>query len=326
MKTALPRLLLAAALALIAGACTTLPDVAFQEGDGRIDVTAAGRPVATYRFCGDLTKPVLHPVFTPAGLAVNRAFPLGHAAGESEDHPHHVGVFFTYDQVNGEGFWNNTTSPPGIEHIAVTLMEGGPGAGRLSTISHWTGKSGHALLKEERDMVFRDRGGEFVIDFFITLTALAEAVTFDDTKEGMFGLRTAAWLKEKDGTGQYLSSGGNTTEKNVWGRRARWVRLEGNDGGRSGGVAIVNHPASVNFPTYWHARGYGLFAANPLGQSVFEKTRGNKDAKPFRLTLRPGESALFAYRMIVYDGTRTGKQIEESFGEFALTKPPRGDG
>jgi len=265
---------------------------------------------------------VLHPVFTPAGLAVNRMYPLGSAAGESEDHPHHVGVFFTYDKVNGEGFWNNTTFPPRIEHAEVKAMEGGPGAGRLSTISYWAGKSGHALLEERREMVFRARESEYVIDFFITLKALTEAVTFDDTKEGMFGLRVAPWLREKDGAGMYLSSGGATTEKNVWGKRARWVRLQGNNDGRLAGAAIVNHPRSVNFPTYWHARGYGLFAANPLGQQVFEKSRGNKDARPFALTLRPGENALFAFRLIVYDGNRTMEDIEEAFEEFAREVPP----
>ena len=318
------RLLLTAALALAAGACAALPgpEVAFEESADRIDIRANGRPVAVYRFGPGLTKPVLHPVFTPGGLVVNRMYPLGRAEGESEDHPHHVGVFFTYDRVNGEGFWNNTTSPPGIDHVAVTRKEGGPGRGRLSTVSHWTGKSGHALLKERRDMVFHVREGEYVIDFFITLTALTAAVTFEDTKEGMFGLRVAPWLREKDGTGRYLSSNGDRTERNVWGKRARWVRLEGNDGGRPGGAAMVNHPMSVNFPTFWHARGYGLFAANPLGQRVFVKSRGNPDAEPFALSLEPGKSALFAFRLVLYDGSRTAEEIEKHFEEFAGLEPP----
>ena len=33
----------------------------------------------------------------------------------------------------------------------------------------------------------------------------------------------------------------------------------------------IDHPQNPGFPTYWHARGYGLFAANPLGQKIFQR-------------------------------------------------------
>jgi hypothetical protein len=236
--------------------------------------------------------------------------------GESEDHPHHVGVFFTYDEVNEDGFWNNTTSPPQIKHVRVVDMEPGLGSGKLSTVMQWVGKSGEGLLEEKREMVFHADESEYAIDFDIELTAQNEKVVFGDTKEGMFAIRVAQWLREDGGSGRYVSSEGDRKEKNVWGKRARWVCLEGEKNGGVVGITIFNHPESVNYPTYWHARGYGLFSANPLGQYAFEKGRGIKNPEALNLTLEAGESANFRFRMVVYEGGKTSGELEGEFEEF----------
>jgi hypothetical protein len=248
---------------------------------------------------------------------VNRSFPLAKVEGESEDHPHHVGVFFTYDRVNGDGFWNNATSPPQVKHIKVTRMKGGAGKGKLSTVMHWVGKSGKTLLEERREMIFAAGENEHVVDFEINLTAQDEEVVFGDTKEGMFAIRVADWLREKGGSGRYLSSNGDETEEHVWAKRARWVRLEGEKDDRTIGIAILNHPRrSVNYPTYWHARQYGLFSANPLGQGDFETRRGLENPEWLNLRLEPGETAKFAFRMVVYEGARSKDELEEQFRDY----------
>jgi hypothetical protein len=301
-------------MAAYAAGCSAGQKVEFVQDANRIDVTAGGKPVTSYRYGRELTKPVLWPVQAPSGVTVTRSFPLGKdVAGESTDHPHHIGVFFTYDEVNGEGFWNNTTSPPQVKHVKVTKMHEGDGKGTLSTVSHWVGKDGKTLLEEKRDMVFWAGDDEYVIDFDIDLTAQEEKAVFGDTKEGMFAIRVAHWLQEtgKGATGEYLSSNGDKKEKEVWGKRARWVRLEGQKDGKTVGIAIINRPDSVNYPTFWHARGYGLFAANPLGQYAFEEGRKVENPQKFNLTLEPGQSAHFAFRMVIYDGARTREQIEE---------------
>ena len=62
-------------------------------------------------------------------------------------------------------------------------------------------------------------------------------------------------------------------------------------------IAIIDHPQNPGYPTYWHARGYGLFAANPLGQKVFSNGREN-----LNLTLQKGQSATFRYRIVIASG------------------------
>ena len=287
------------------------PNVQFVPGDNKIDVMIGENHFTSYRHGGQLTKPILFPLRSPSGIQVNRGYPLIEVEGESKDHPHHTGLFFTYGSVNGRDFWGNTTSPPQIKHIKTTEMTGGKGRGKLSTVMHWIDANGQILLEEKRDMIFQAGKDEYIIDFDIELTAKDTKVVFGDTKEGMFAIRVAHWLKEDGGSGRYLSSEGHKSEKNIWGRRAAWVRLQGRKDGRTIGIVIVNKPNSVNYPTYWHARGYGLFAANPLGQYVFEKTLKKDNPQRFQLTLEAGQTAHFGFRVTIYEGSRTIDQIEQ---------------
>lgn len=301
-------------LLVMLGGCSAQERVTFAEQEGRIDVLIDGKLITAYRYDGSLTKPVLYPLLTPAGVKLTRGYPFETLEGEATDHPHHVGVFFTYDEVNGSGFWNNTIFPPQIQHLE-TLEKCGGARGRLKTRSQWVGKDGTALLQEKRTMTFIPGEGEAVLDFDITLKALVDSVVFDDTKEGMFAVRVAHWLRE-DQYGQYLSSEGDIGEKGVWAKRAKWLRLAGEGEAGAVGIVIMNHPQSVNYPTFWHARGYGLFAANPLGQFVFESARHVENPCPFHLTLKQDESARFRFRMLIYDGERSTEEIEARYQEY----------
>src|SRR5262249_46395861 len=147
---------------------------------------------------------------------------------------------------------------PRIEHLRTTKVEEGLGRGTLSTIANWVAKDGNVLLEESRDMRFLATDTCYKIDFAITLKALQEKVTFADPKEALFGIRLADWMREEfqpgpdtvgfsgTGTGRYLSANGDETEKQIWGRRANWVRLEAARDGKPVGIAIFDHPRSVN--------------------------------------------------------------------------------
>jgi hypothetical protein len=309
----LKNMILAGTIMFIVSACAGGADVKFVQDTNKIDILIGGNLFTTYRYGLELTKPILYPVKSPSGILLTRHFPFEIVPGESNDHPHHMGIFFTYDKVNNDGFWNNRTSPPQVKYIKTTKMENG----QLSTISHWVGKSGKTLLEEKRDMVFSAEANQYAIDFNITLTAQDEKIVFGDTKEGMFAIRVADWLSEEKGTGKYLDSDGNIGEPNIWGKKASWVRLQGSKDGKTVGIAIFNHPASVCYPTYWHARGYGLFSADPFGQLDFLKGRNVENPQPLNFTLHPGQGALFRFRMIIYEGQKSAENLEKEFQNFA---------
>lgn len=327
-------------LLIIADLKAALPKVEFVKGDKKIDVLIAGEPFTSYLYGSELTKPVLVPVRTPSGIEMSRSYPLAEIEGASTDHAHHVGIFFAVDKVNGVNFWKNTDVPPQIRHVEITEIAGGAGTGRLLAVSHWIDDKREVLLEERRTIVFLagEYENEYAIDLSIELTAKRPRVVFEDVEEGMFAIRVSDYLRESkpesspkpgrplpaeslSGTGRYFSSNGDEAAKNIWGKRARWVALQGVRNGKVVGIAILNHPASINYPTYWHVRNYGLFSANPLGQADFQRQQPQKYLKnkivPLHLTLEQGESAHFRFLVIIYEGFRTNEQIEERFRKFA---------
>jgi hypothetical protein len=317
--------------------------VEFVQGRDKIDVMIGDKLVTSYVYGNALPKPVLVPVRTPSGIEVSRRHPLVELKGGSMDHLHHVGLFFAVDRVNGTNFWNYYRNPDGatpqIKHIKVLQMAGDNGTGKLVTAANWIDKRGKFLLKEKRSMVFMagERKDEWTLDFSLDLTAQKEKVVFEDIEEGVFAIRVSDYLREGEakggvrpgrtvpresvaGTGRYFSSNGDETARDVWGKRARWVALQGVRGGKVVGIAILNHPASINYPPYWHVRDYGLLSANPLGQGDFQRQRPRQYRKnkviPLRLTLEPGETAHFRFLVIIFEGIQTKGQIEERFRKF----------
>jgi len=316
-------------------------NVEFVQGQGKVDVLIGGKHFTSYVYGDALPKPMLVPLRSPSGIAITRRHPLVEIKGGSMDHRHHVGIFFAVDRVNGTNFWNYYRNPggatPQIKHIKVLQTACVNGTGKLVTAAHWIDKRGKFLLGEKRSMVFMagERKDEWTLDFSLDLTAQKEKVVFEDIEEGVFAIRVSDYLREGEakggvrpgravpgesvsGTGRYFSSNGDETAKNVWGKRARWVALQGVREGKVVGVAILNHPESINYPTYWHVRDYGLFSANPLGQGDFQRQSKYKKnpVLPLRLTLEPGQGAHFRFLVVVYEGIRTKEQMEERFKAF----------
>lgn len=296
------------------------PEFKFIDSYKQIHVLANGEHFTSYLYDTTLMKPVLYPVYSSSQIRVQRLYPLKEVEGENHDHPHHVGVHFTYgadEEVNGNNYWQGQQGETRISHKKVTQKEVQDGKAILGTQSHWVGREGDVVMVEDRTMEFTTDQSERAIDFTFNLEAQDEKVTFGDTKEGMFAIRVANWLTEEDGNATYLNSEGEKTSENVWGKRAEWVRLEGSHEGKDIGIVIMNHPSSVNYPTYWHARGYGLFGANPLGKFMFEEGRGVEDPEPLNYEIPAGESGLFKFKMIIYEGHRTADQINEAFEDYS---------
>jgi hypothetical protein len=310
--------------------------------DRRVDIVIDGRPFTSYIYPASLKKPVLYPLRSAAEVVVTRGFPLEPRPGDSTDHPHHVGHWFDYGDVNGFDFWGHSNATPAadaphmgtIVHTGVTRAEGGADHGVLAVTADWRVPDGSSLLKERTEFVFSGAPGRRVIDRTTTWTATDKAVTFNDTKEGAFGIRVARALEhpstepqvfvndrgEKERvsrpdnigvTGNYIGSDGKTGEA-VWGTRGPWMGLTGTVDGKPVTLAILDHPSNHGFPTYWHARGYGLFAANPFGRHGYDP---KQPAVTF--TLSPGQSVTFHHRILIVDAHLTREDLQKEFDEFS---------
>jgi hypothetical protein len=162
-------------------------------------------------------------------------------------------------------------------------------------------------------LTFSTDGKNRIIDFDITVKATNGPVTFGDTKEGTFGVRVAGTMKVDSKMGGRIVNSDGKVDKEAWGKKAAWVDYQGPVDGKTVGIAIFNHPSSFRYPTYWHVRTYGLFAANPFGLHNFE---GSKDVDG-SYTIKPGESISFSYRVVFHEGSEKDARLAEAFAKYA---------
>ena len=315
-------------------------EVKTNEAEKRVDVTVDGAPFTSFLWGTAQKKPVLDPIVTSGGLEVTRGYPLTPHPGERTDHPHHAGMWFNYGNVNGFDFWNNSEAiKPEDRHkmgtvgdVKIVAVKSGKQQGELDYTDTWVSGEGKPLLKERTQLIFSRHGAERTIDRITTLEAL-DHVIFHDDKEGLLGMRVARWLEspheqggtftDADGrttkvegatgsgaTGVYLTSEGRRGD-DAWGTRGRWCTLSGNKDGHTVTIAMFDHTGNPGYPTYWHARGYGLFAANPLGRHIFDAK-----APPLDETLDKGQTATFKYRVSLYPEAVSAERMNQAANAF----------
>jgi len=312
-----------------------------RETEKQVDVLINGKLFTSYCWYDNVFKPILYPVCTSAGTIITRGFPLKPREGERSDHAHQIGIWLNYGNVNGYDFWDNGVSggkdPEGgeVKHLAIEKLSCGTGEAIMVTRESWLDPAGKELLAENTEYHFIAKGSTRIIDRITTLTATDNTVIMKDTKEGMFGIRVARQLElpskedvvlteargnpttvkalSNEGvSGNYLSSEGVTGEA-VWGTRARWMDLYGSIGDEKISLVVCDHPKNQSYPTYWHARGYGLFSANPLGAKDF--TQGKEE---LNFSIPAGKSTIFRYRVIVNSLTYlTDTEINAFADDFA---------
>lgn len=340
------RVLFASCLVLsISGlAAAQTVQVVRHDAERRVDVTIDGAPFTSYIWPTTLKKPVLYPIRSAAGTLVTRGYPLDPRPSERVDHPHHVGLWFNYGDVNGIDFWNNSDAIPEAErpkmgtivHKGIVEAKSGP-TGVLTTDMDWLMPDGRVILTQRTTYTFAGDRTSRTIDLDITLTALDTKVALTDNKEGTLGLRVTRELEEPsdkpelrtDASGQpsksptvetagvngaYLTSEG-VTGAAVWGTRGKWCVLGGAVSSHPVSIAILDRPGNPGFPTYWHARGYGLFAANPLGQKALSNGR-----ETLNFALEPKQSARFRYRIVITDAPQTAEQVEAAYQRWATVR------
>lgn len=275
--------------------------VEVKQGTDKVEVSIDGQPFTTLWYGEATKKPFLAPLRAPSGAVITRRGPMEQVQGETTDHPHHQGMWFNHGDVNGINFWEHGGRNAPFGHIVtdkITTAKGGSKSGEVGFEARWVSHDGKAVLRENRRMIFSGDANSRIVDVDITLTALDQPVKFGDTKEGTFGIRLSDQLRETRGTGTMTNAAGGTKMKEVWGKPSPWVDYSGTVDGQQVGVAIFDHSKNPKHPTTWHARDYGLFAANPFGDRDFY----NDKTKDGSVTIEPGKSLRFRYRVVIHAG------------------------
>lgn len=285
----------------------------------------------------DIGKPAFWPIYSAKGTMVTRAWPMiTNVSGEQEDHPHHTGLYMTHGvitagDVKDLNFWAGRYGGERIRPIEVRKIQSGKDYGLLETVSLWESPETGPILEQIQKNIFRYDKNSRIIDFDVTLKALDKKVTFEDTKEGAIGIRVPREMTEKPtkkefidkeiekakakivGTAEYMNAEGLITEKNVWGKPSKWVALQGSINNEPVCIALMFSPDCHNSPPFWHARGYGLFAANPFsGRAMYS----NYKQEPSTTVIEPGNSIRLKYRFLVYTGKLTKEELEKQYSLY----------
>jgi hypothetical protein len=286
-----------------------------------VDVHVGGRPFTAYYFGPSVAKPYVSPLRSAQGTVVTRTFPMAPAsAREDHDEPHQRAMYFAHGDINGFDFWGEAAFPKWSDHSAATFgrtvfreindLQGGSDTGSLRATFDLVTPIG--TIGEETQ-TYRFAGDEVsrTIDCEFAIHATHGPIVMGDTKEGTFAIRVVKALDSPPG--QMVNASGASGEKAVWGKRSNWVDYYGRVAGEDVGLAILDHPNNLRAPTYWHARAYGLLAANPFGVRPFTGDR-RQDG---RYDIPAGGALIFRYRVLIHHGNPFQAGVAEAYQRFA---------
>jgi hypothetical protein len=300
--------------------------VEVKEQPDRVRVEIDGKLFTEFVFTG-ASHVYYWPVIGPGGVKMTRSWPMEDVPGEEHDHPHHRSMWFSHGSVNGVDFWGETASYKGtpkfpvgkIEHDKIVEAKGGAEVGVLASAEKWIAPDGSVPMTSIQTLrVYQRPENERMFDFEITLTAGPKDVVFGDTKEGSFGIRLAESMRlmqpkqKPPGEGHILNSEGLADGK-VWGQKAKWVDMSGPVEGKTLGITIFDHPSNPRHPTRWHARDYGLFAANPFCEHEMDKAQPEHSGD---YKLEAGKSVTLKYRVLIHEGPADAAKIKSQFEEY----------
>jgi hypothetical protein len=315
---------LAAGVAARSGSRSAALPVELTQSGHSVDVHIGGRPFTTYSFDPSVAKPYLSPLRSAHGTIVTRGFPMTpDIAGEDHDEPHQRAMYFAHGDINGFDFWGEAAFARWSDHPVSTFgrtvfrtvndIHGGAGGGSLQATFDLVAPAG--IIAEEIQ-TFRFEGDEQsrTIDCEFVIRATHGPIVMGDTKEGTFAIRVVKALDSPPG--RMVNASGAVGEKAIWGKRSNWVDYYGRVAGEDLGVAIFDHPHNLRAPTYWHARAYGLLAANPFGLKPFTGDR-RQDG---RYDIPAGGSLAFRYRVLIHRGNPSDAGVAEAYARFAAEK------
>jgi hypothetical protein len=327
MKRAL--LLIISTLISITSSIAQDHSVHFTRGKHQLTVSIGGQEYSTYHFEPSVAKAYWMPLRTPKGIVITRDFPIGNEIPESHRHddnlePHQRPLYFGHGNINGLDFWgeqvflpfySSTDRSARYGHMIFRKLEqvsGGADSGTLRAAFDLAGSDNKRFAEEVQEFVFRGDDNSRIIDCDIWIRANRGApVKMGDTKEGTFAIRLRRELDSPPA--RMTSSTGGVGEPQIWGKRADWVDYSGIVDGQMVGVAIFDSPKGFRHPTWWHARGYGLFSANPFGWSFFMRDKSQDGS----YTIQPGDSLHFRYRVVIHNGDLNDAHIADQYQQYA---------
>ncbi|MBQ7153736.1 MAG: PmoA family protein [Clostridia bacterium] len=259
---------------------TSLPD------SSRVSVKIGGKPFTEYVYDTQFCKPYLGPVLAADGKTSYTRMDL-----TAKEHPHQRSIICAIGDINDIDFWNEYGNYGYERQKKLLRAEGNAAAGVIEASIVWQDKDGVPQWDEIRKFTVYNQGQDCrYLDAEFKFTAAYGDVVIGPTKEaGPLGIRMNEQLNVDHGTGFIFNAYGAENESECWGKSASYCAYNGTIDGHLYGIAVFDNENNIQYPTAWHVRNYGLFAANNF------YFKGG-------MTLKKGQTLTYRYRIVFYEG------------------------
>lgn len=247
-------------------------------------------------------RPFFFPLNGPSGAPLTR---MGHPG--AENHDHHRSVWFAHNDVDGADFWSDNGGTSVRQKHWYAYADGDRET-IMAVRLGWFDKNGTELM--DQDVIASVRplyDGEYCLEIQTTLKVPdgRERIVLAQTNFGLLAVRVARTISGHFGGGLISNSEGQTSEKNTFGKPARWMDYSGPVFVGTGptrkavieGITYFDHPSNPSYPSKWHVREDGW-----MGASL------NRDES---IEIEPAQPLTLRYLLYVhnggYDAERAGK-------------------
>ncbi|MCP9763721.1 DUF6807 domain-containing protein [Lacihabitans soyangensis] len=262
--------------------------------NSKIDVNIGQNLFTSYVFSEDEKYPFFFPVNGPSNGSVTSM--------RNGNYPHHSSLFFACDFVNGGNYWQDALERGQIISLRADILPSDSTKVIIENECIWRRPNASSPIKDLRKITITAPSKElFQMDFDITLEMLMD-VTIKKTNHSLFSGRMDADLAVTNG-GTMINANGDKGEKETLGKKSPWMDFYGKRGDKIEGMAIMQHPSNMWYPSPWFTRDYGFFSPTPLYWPENDK----------ETTLKKGQTIQLKYRVLVHTGDVASAKIAEQF-------------
>lgn len=263
----------------------------------RIDVTINGKFFTSYIFAENEKYPFFYPVNGPSDASVTSI--------RNANYPHHSSIFFGCDRVNGGNYWQEGLERGQITSLKAIIKESGGERVVIENECVWHRKDAGAPIKDKRLITISSPAPDkYQLDFDVTMEMLMD-VKIEKTNHSLFSVRIDPDLAVING-GIMVDAEGQQGEKNTFGKGSPWIDCHGERFGKTEGIAILQHPSNMWYPSPWFTRDYGFFSPTPMYWPENDQYT----------TLSKGEAIQLRYRVIVHSGDHLEAGIADLFEKY----------
>lgn len=283
--------------------------IAFATADGKIEISIADKPFATYVYNDDkILRPYFANVHSPSGVQVTRNHPPVEGSDATDHATMHPGIWLAFGDINGEDFWRNKGRV--VHDGFMKEPASSPNGAQFTVRNNYIAPSDKLICVEEctYSIVITPEGYLLIIN---SKFSSDEELKFGNQEEMGLGVRVATPISARSG-GRILNNHGHLNEAQVWGQKASWCDYSGTLDGRPAGALLMYLQGSAYAENWFHARDYGLMVANSFRIPTLT------GRMPVYVTVRPGETLNLSYAVLIHDEL-TGERAESIYNRLGLS-------